>query len=60
MIRSDSDWNASQLAQAAIEKGLLLVAAGPTVLRIVPPLVISRREVRLLLERLEATLSSQS
>ena len=59
VIRSDSDWNASQLAQAAIEKGLLLVAAGPTVLRIVPPLVISRREVRLLLERLEATLSSQ-
>ena len=58
VIRSDSDWNAPQLAQAAIEKGLLLVAAGPNVLRIVPPLVISRREVRILLERLEATLSS--
>ena len=58
VIRPESDWNAPQLAKAAIEKGLLLVAAGPTVLRIVPPLVISRREVRLLLERLEATLSS--
>ena len=58
VIRSESDWNAPQLAKAAIDQGLLLVAAGPTVLRIVPPLVISRREVRLLLERLEATLSS--
>ena len=58
VIRSDSDWNAPQIAGAAIDQGLLLVAAGPTVLRIVPPLVISHREVRQLLERLEATLSN--
>ena len=58
VIRQDSSWTAPMLAGAAIEQGLLLVAAGPSVLRFVPPLVISAREVRLLLQRLEATLIS--
>ena len=38
----------------------LLVAAGPSVLRMVPPLTINKREVRELLRRLAATLSSLS
>ena len=56
VIRQDSGITAPQLAKAAIDQRLLLVAAGPSVLRMVPPLVISDREVRQLLERLEATL----
>ena len=56
VIRQDSGITAPQLAKAAIDQRLLLVAAGPSVLRMVPPLVISAREVRQLLERLETTL----
>ena len=58
VIREGSSWTAPQLAKAAIDHGLLLVAAGPSVLRMVPPLTINKREVRELLRRLAATLSS--
>ena len=44
----------------AVGMGLLLVAAGPSVLRMVPPLTINKREIRELLRRLAATLSSFS
>ena len=60
VIRESSNWKAPQLAQAAIDQGLLLVAAGPSVLRMVPPLTINKREIRELLRRLAATLSSLS
>jgi len=55
VLRDKSDLTAPQLARAAIDQRLLLVAAGPRVLRIVPPLVMTRREVQQLLERLDAT-----
>ena len=55
VLRDDCDLTAPQLAAAAINQQLLVVAAGPKVLRLVPPLVISSREVRQLLMRLEAT-----
>ena len=55
VLRDKSDLTAPQLARAAIDQRLLLVAAGPRVLRIVPPLVMTRREVKQLLERLDAT-----
>ena len=58
VLRESSKRNAAQLAAAAIDQRLLLVAAGPRVLRMVPPLVISRREVQQLLERLDATLAT--
>ena len=60
VIREGSSWTAPQLAKAAIDHGLLLVAAGPSVLRMVPPLTINKREIRELLRRLAATLSSLS
>ncbi len=60
VIREGSNWTAPALAKAAIDHGLLLVAAGPSVLRMVPPLTINKREVRELLRRLAATLSSLS
>ena len=60
VILEGSSWTAPALAKAAIDHGLLLVAAGPSVLRMVPPLTINKREVRELLRRLAATLSSLS
>ncbi|HGY5554402.1 MAG TPA: aspartate aminotransferase family protein, partial [Prochlorococcus sp.] len=47
---------APAVAQAALEEKLLVVAAGPKVVRMVPPLVIKPGEIRQLLQRLEATL----
>jgi acetylornithine/N-succinyldiaminopimelate aminotransferase len=35
----------AELARAALEAGLLLVAAGPRVIRFVPPLIVSPQEV---------------
>ena len=58
VLRENSDFTAPQLAAAAIERRLLLVAAGPRVLRMVPPLVITRREVQQLLQRLDATFAT--
>ncbi len=60
VIREGSSWTAPALAKAAIDHGLLVVAAGPSVLRMVPPLTINKREVRELLRRLATTLSSLS
>jgi acetylornithine aminotransferase len=60
VIREGSSWTAPALAKAAIDHGLLLVAAGPSVLRMVPPLTINKHEVRELLRRLATTLSSLS
>ena len=57
LLHQDCGVTAPQLAKAAIEQRLLLVAAGATVLRMVPPLVISANEVRQLLRRLDATLA---
>ena len=49
--------SAIDVVKAAMEEGLLLVPAGTQVVRFVPPLVISRREVRQALERLDRTLA---
>jgi acetylornithine aminotransferase len=46
-----TDW-----VKAAMAEGLLVVPAGPTVLRFVPPLVIQPRHVRDALRRLESAL----
>ena len=55
VMQPECNITAPQLAAAALKERLLLVAAGPTVLRMVPPLSISAREIRQLLRRLEAT-----
>ena len=47
---------APDLVKAALSEGLLLVPAGPTVVRFVPPLVIKPRHVRKLVKRLERAL----
>ena len=58
VLQESCSCTAAQLAAAAIDQRLLLVAAGPRVLRMVPPLVISRRDMQELLKRLEATLAA--
>lgn len=49
---------APELVRAAMDQGLLLVPAGPRVVRIVPPLVIRKRQVRKLVKRLERALGT--
>ena len=60
VLRPECGVTAADLAATALEHQLLLVAAGPDVLRMVPPLIISAREVRLLLQRLDATCRTTS
>ena len=47
---------AAEWVKAAMAEGLLVVPAGPSVLRFVPPLVIQPRQVKEALRRLEAAL----
>jgi acetylornithine aminotransferase len=50
--------SAPEIVKAAIEQGLLVVPAGPQVVRFVPPLVIQPRQLRLAVDRLERALLS--
>jgi acetylornithine aminotransferase len=49
---------APEIVLKAIEAGLLVVPAGPRVVRFVPPLVIKPRQIRKAVTRLEAALQS--
>ena len=46
--------NKKNITLKAFDKGLLVVPAGGNVVRIVPPLVISRREINILLDKLNS------
>ncbi len=52
-----ADLLAADVAKAGYGHGLLTVGAGPNVLRLVPPLIISRAEIDLVVERLGAVLA---
>lgn len=52
-----ADLLAADVAKAGYGHGLLTVGAGPNVLRLVPPLIISRVEIDLVVERLGAVLA---
>jgi acetylornithine aminotransferase len=52
MVLREGGPTAPQVVQAAMEEGLLLVPAGPRVVRIVPPLIIQPRHLRTLVQRL--------
>lgn len=45
VLQPDGEKGAIDIVKAALEEGLLLVPAGPTVVRFVPPLVVSESEV---------------
>ena len=51
---NDDYADAKKITLKAFDKGLLVVPAGGNVVRIVPPLVISLREINILLEKLNA------
>jgi predicted acetylornithine/succinylornithine family transaminase len=56
MIGADLDVPAGDVVSAGYRQGLLLLNAGPDTLRLVPPLVITREEIDLLIERLSTIL----
>ena len=58
VLQENAHINAAQLAAKALDHNLLVVPAGPSVLRMVPPLVINSREIRILLRRLDTTLAN--
>jgi acetylornithine/N-succinyldiaminopimelate aminotransferase len=55
-LQADSPLTAGDLVKAAMAKGLLLVPAGPKVLRFVPPLIVTAAEIDRALQILAAVL----
>jgi predicted acetylornithine/succinylornithine family transaminase len=54
LLGVDVDTPATQVIAAGHRRGLLIIPAGANTLRIVPPLIITRPEIDLLIERLSA------
>ena len=57
LIGMELDMAAADVVKAGYQHGLLLVGAGPNVLRLAPPLIISRAEIDLVVERLRRILA---
>lgn len=57
-IRADSPLVASDVVKAAMVQGLLLVPAGPKVVRFVPPLIVAATDVEQALKAIEQALAS--
>ena len=57
LLLRDGVITAAELVKAAMAEALLLVPAGPQVVRFVPPLVITRRELNKALHRLDLALA---
>ena len=53
LVINDSYTDAKTITLKAFDKGLLLVPAGGNVVRFVPPLIISRNEINILLKKLD-------
>jgi acetylornithine/N-succinyldiaminopimelate aminotransferase len=58
LVLSEAAPAAAEVVKAAMAAGLLLVPAGPRVVRFVPPLVIRPRQIRRAVKRLEKALAS--
>lgn len=57
-LQADIQLTAADVVKAAINEGLLLVPAGPKVIRFVPPLIVTEAEVNTALQTLEKALAS--
>jgi acetylornithine aminotransferase len=57
-LQADVPFTAVDVVKAAMEKGLLLVPAGPKVVRFVPPLIVTEAEVNLALQAVEEAIAS--
>ncbi len=58
VLQDTATVKAIDVVQAAMERGLLLVPAGPQVVRLVPPLVVSAEEVQAALQKLQAAIAT--
>ncbi|MBF2049262.1 MAG: aspartate aminotransferase family protein [Elainella sp. C42_A2020_010] len=58
VLNADIELTSSALVQSAIEAGVLLVPAGPKVVRFVPPLIVSAEEVDQTLRAVEQALAT--
>lgn len=56
-LSADTQITAADVVKAAIAQGLLLVPAGPKVIRFVPPLIVTAAEVDQALQALEAAMA---
>ncbi|MCC5626396.1 aspartate aminotransferase family protein [Nostoc sp. CHAB 5715] len=57
-LRTDIQLTAADIVNAAINEGVLLVPAGPKVVRFVPPLIITEVEVNTALEAVDKAMSN--
>ncbi|MEH2366021.1 aspartate aminotransferase family protein [Nostoc sp.] len=57
-LRSDIAITAADVVNAAIKEGVLLVPAGPKVVRFVPPLIVTEAEVNTALEAIDKAMSN--
>jgi len=55
-LKQEIELTSPQVVKVAMEAGLLLVPAGPKVLRFVPPLIVTEEEVNLALQAVENAL----
>ncbi len=55
-LKEDVELTSPEVVKVAMEAGLLLVPAGPKVLRFVPPLIVTEEEVNLALQAVENAL----
>jgi acetylornithine aminotransferase len=58
VIHSEATLTASDIVKAAIAEGLLLVPAGPKVVRFVPPLIVSQAEIEQALDALTKAITT--
>ncbi|MDY6784386.1 MAG: aspartate aminotransferase family protein [Cyanobacteriota bacterium] len=56
-LKADVELTSVEVVKAAMEEGLLLVPAGPKVVRFVPPLIVSADEVEQATQQLEAAIA---
>mmetsp|Transcript_1333 Transcript_1333/g.2043 ORF Transcript_1333/g.2043 Transcript_1333/m.2043 type:complete len:216 (+) Transcript_1333:42-689(+) len=59
-INDDAGVTAGELVGELMEEGLLTVAAGPSVVRFVPPLIVTEEEIDLALEMFDRTLKKHA
>ena len=57
-LKSDTELTSVEVVKAAMENGLLLVPAGPKVIRFVPPLIVSAQEIDQAVETLEKAIAT--
>ena len=56
-LSADTEITSADVVKAAIDQGLLLVPAGPKVIRFVPPLIVTEAEVNTALQALEQAMA---